>query len=274
MSGQPRTYTAEGIVLRRRNLGEADSIFTLFSDREGKFEGIAKGVRKARSRMGGHLEPLVRVRDLMARGRSLDVFTQAEVVDGYRGIRESLERTAAALSCAELVDRMTVEHGQQPGLFPLLAAVFEGLDAGAPLHLVRYFELHLLALLGYEVQLQACAACGGRLPPEETLLAPMAGGLVCHACRGTAGPGRLASVRAIKALRFAHAAEPADFAALRVDAPLATELQALLGELVRFHIEREPVIGSSLTRSPAWPRSRADAIVTPLYNLAHSILRD
>ena len=38
-----RSYNTEGVVLRRRNLGEADSIFTVFSPTVGKFDGVARG---------------------------------------------------------------------------------------------------------------------------------------------------------------------------------------------------------------------------------------
>ena len=66
MSQRARVYSTEGIILHRRNFGEADTIFTVFSPTEGKFEAVAKGVRKARSHMRGHLEPLTRSKLLLA----------------------------------------------------------------------------------------------------------------------------------------------------------------------------------------------------------------
>lgn len=239
MPEQPRVYKAEGVILRRRNLGEADTIFTVFSDRLGKFDAVARGVRKARSRMRGHLEPLTRSSLMLARGRSLDVFTQAETIAPYRAVREDLERMAEALYCAELVDRFTIERAEAPGVYDLLVTVLEALDAGVSGHVVRYFELHLLALSGYELQLDACASCGARLPEAETLLAPTAGGLVCTNCRGAAGAGRILSVRAIKVLRFARGAEMAEFAALRIDDDLARQLQAALSDIVHHIAEAE-----------------------------------
>lgn len=243
MSDRPRTYKTEGIVLRRRNIGEADSIFTVFSDREGKFEGVARGVRKARSHMRGHLEPLTRSRVMLARGRSIDVFTQAETVASYRAVREDLERGAAAMYCAELVDRFTAEHIEQPGVYALLVDLLEALEQDAPAIIVRYFELQLLALTGYEVQLDACAACSARLAAEDTLFAAAAGGLVCVNCRATAGGGRIIGVRTIKVLRFARDASIAEFAALRMDERLATELRYSLGDAVRYVLDRDPATG-------------------------------
>jgi DNA repair protein RecO (recombination protein O) len=243
MTGRPRVYKAEGIILRRRNLGEADSIFTLYSDTEGKFEAVARGVRKARSRMRGHLEPLSRTRVLLAQGRSLDVFTQAETVVPYRAIREDLDRSASALYCAELVDRFTAERQPTQGLFSLIVELLDGFEAGGPLSLVRYFELHLLSLMGYELQAELCAVCGQRLEAEDALCSASAGGLVCYGCRPAAGSGRMISLRAIKVLRFALRADAAGFAGIRLDAQLQRELQLVLGDVIRHVLEAEPRSG-------------------------------
>lgn len=239
MSERPRVYKLEGVILRRRNLGEADTIFTVFSDRLGKFDAVARGVRKARSRMRGHLEPLTRTSLMLARGRTLDVFTQAETITPYRAIREDLERMALALYCAELVDRLTIDHAEAPGVYELLLDVLDALEAGAPAQVVRYFEVHMLALSGYELQFEACASCGARLPEAETLFAPSSGGLVCLQCRAKSGGGRLIGVRAIKVLRYARGAEMDEFAALRIDDELARQLQATLGDAIHYTTDTE-----------------------------------
>jgi DNA repair protein RecO (recombination protein O) len=240
MSRESRAYRTEGIVLRRRNIGEADSIFVVFGEERGKFEGVARGIRKARSRMRGHLEPLTFSRFLMARGRNLDVFTQAETVRSFPNVAADLDRWATASYLLELVDRFTVEHAPNRDLFHLLYASLESLDGGSAADLVpRYFELHVLALTGFDVYLDGCAACGGRLPPENTLVAAAAGGLVCRQCRPEAGTGRLLSVPAIKVLRHARRASLPEFVALRVPGAVVEELRAALGDFVRYHLERE-----------------------------------
>ncbi|MCC6382197.1 MAG: DNA repair protein RecO [Dehalococcoidia bacterium] len=239
MSDRPRVYRTEGLILRRRNLGEADSVFTVLTANGAKLDAVARGIRRARSRMRGHLEPLTRSQLLLARGRTLDVFTQAQTLHAYRGLREDLERSALAIYCAELADRFAVEQAEQPGLYPLLLAVFDTLEAGAPAQVLRWFELQILSLAGYDLQLDACALCSARLPPAETLLAASAGGLVCAGCRAAAGAGRLLGVPAIKVLRFARGASLADFASLRVGDDLGQQLEGALGDVLRYHLERD-----------------------------------
>jgi DNA repair protein RecO (recombination protein O) len=239
MSDRPRTYKTEGVILRRRNIGEADSIFTVYSDREGKFDAVAKGVRKAKSHMRGHLEPLTRSKLLLARGRALDIFTQAETITGYMGIREDLERGAAAMYCAELVDRFTIEHADHPGLYTLLLELLDALEADAPRTVLRSFELQLLSLMGYELQLDVCTLCSASLPPIETLLSPSAGGLACGDCRSRAGGGQLLSVRALRVLRYARVANMAAFASVRIDDDLGFELQRVLNEVIRYVLDHD-----------------------------------
>ncbi len=240
MAARPRVYRAEGVILRRRNLGEADSILTVFSGSEGKFEAIAKGVRKARSRMRGHLEPLTRSRVLVAHGRSLDIFTQAETVDAYRRLREDLDASAEAIYCLELVDRFTEEREPIPELYALLVTALELLESGSGGAVTRHFELRLLALLGYEPHVDGCVLCGGRLPEEETLLSPAAGGLVCRQCRAESGAGRIISVDVVKLMRFARRATAPEFAALRIPTEVAQALRAATAELVRYYLDRDP----------------------------------
>ena len=258
MAARPRVYRAEGVILRRRNLGEADSIFTVFSGSEGKFEAIAKGVRKARSRMRGHLEPLTRSRVLVAKGRNLDVFTQAETVDSYRRLREDLDASAEALYCLELVDRFTEEREPLPDLYTLLLATLELLQGGGGASVSRFFELRLLSLLGYEPHIDGCVVCGGHLPEQEALLSPRAGGLVCRQCRVEAGGGRIVSVAVIKLLRFARRATAADFAAVSIPPEVAQELRSATAELVRYHLDREPNARRFVDGVSALERSRQE----------------
>jgi DNA repair protein RecO (recombination protein O) len=206
----------------------------------GKFDAIARGVRKARSHMRGHLEPLTRSNVMLARGRSLDVFTQAETVDPYRRLHEDLERSALAIYCCELIDRFASENIGQSDVYLLLVDVLAALDGGASEQVVRFFELHLLTLSGYAVQIQGCALCERRLPEEETLFSAESGGLVCADCRVKAGGGRVVSVRAVKVLRFAAASSLAQFAALRIDDELAGELERCLGDALRLVLDRDP----------------------------------
>jgi len=48
-------YTTEGIILKRRNVGEADSVFSVFTKDFGRVEMKAQGVRYLKSKLRYHL---------------------------------------------------------------------------------------------------------------------------------------------------------------------------------------------------------------------------
>src|SRR2546430_16308401 len=85
-------YKAEGIVIRRANLGEADRLVTLFCLDHGKVTVAARGARKMKSRFVGRLELFSHVRALLAVGRTLDVVSQGEVAATFLMVRQDLDR--------------------------------------------------------------------------------------------------------------------------------------------------------------------------------------
>ena len=153
----PRVYKTAGIVLRHRKLGEADKILILFTPNYGKVDAVAKGVRRPTSKLAGHVEPLTHSSFLLARGRELDIVTQAETLEPLTPLREDLERVGRALYVAELVDRFTADRQESYSLFRLLLETLRRLATHDDLDLVlRYFEMQPLQETGYRPH--ACPA--------------------------------------------------------------------------------------------------------------------
>src|SRR5579862_3611183 len=97
------TYTADSLVLHRLNLGENDRILTLYTREHGKLSAVAKGARRATSRLVGATELFTQARVLLATGRSLDILTQCEIRASFPALRNDLERLARATYLCELL---------------------------------------------------------------------------------------------------------------------------------------------------------------------------
>ncbi|HET7700406.1 MAG TPA: DNA repair protein RecO [Candidatus Limnocylindria bacterium] len=248
-----RTYRAEAIVLRTLDLGEADRILVLFTRHFGKVHVVAKGIRRATSRMAGHAEPLTHATYQMARGRELDVLTGAEARAIYPALREDLGRIAAGWYCAELTDRFTVERAPSAPLFDLLETALRHLDAGYSAPLVcRWFDLHLLDRSGFRPELGACVSCRTPLEERDNAWNAVAGGALCGACGRQAG-ALVLSVRALKSLRYLLVSDFANAARLRVDAALAGELERHLRLFVQHVLDREITAARLLDEIRALP---------------------
>ena len=237
-------YRAEAIILRHRDLGEADRIITLFSREHGKLRVSARGVRKLKSRLGGHVEPLIHASFLLVRGRTLDIVSQAQALETFPHIRGDLLTTTRGLYVAELVDLFSQEHEAQPALFSLLLEALHRLEGGAPGDaLLRAFEVGVLEVAGYRPVLDRCASCGRAIDSKERGLGFGAalGGAVCSSCRTEQWEAmRPLSSEALAALRLLQqrGLDAAEDPMLDGEGPVGSELEALLRWHLRYILER------------------------------------
>jgi len=190
-----RALKTEAVVLRSMRYGEADRILHLYTSDRGRVSAIAKGVRRARSRFGGRLEPFFRLQMELHEGRGeLLTVTGAHTVDGHPRLRGDARALDAAARACDAVGRLFETSEPHPGVFNLLCRKLSLLEAQsgavgrsptghAP---ALAFRLKLMLAAGLAPQLGACASCGER----EHLggFSGAAGGVVCGACEGGAFP--------------------------------------------------------------------------------------
>ncbi|HEV3033919.1 MAG TPA: DNA repair protein RecO [Solirubrobacteraceae bacterium] len=199
-----RAVKTEAVVLRSMRYGEADRILQLYTPHRGRVSAIAKGVRRARSRFGGRLEPFFRLHIELHEGRGeLLTVTGAQTIDGHAHLRGDARALDAAARACDAVGRLFETSEPHPGVFNLLcrqlsllderaggvaspadgrpaAAVDAGERSAAGRAGALAFRLKLLLAAGLAPQLGACASCGER----EHLVgfSGAAGGVVCGAC--------------------------------------------------------------------------------------------
>jgi DNA repair protein RecO (recombination protein O) len=180
MAGSLKT---EGIVLRSLRYGEADRILHLYTPDRGRVGAIAKGVRRARSRFGGRLEPFFRLNLVLYEGRGdLLTVTAAETVAAHPRLREDARALDGAARACEAVARVFADGEPHAGVYHLLATELALLDrdpARAGRANALAFRLKLLLAAGFAPQLAACSACGER--DHLVGFSGAAGGVVCAA---------------------------------------------------------------------------------------------
>jgi DNA repair protein RecO (recombination protein O) len=243
---RPRNYQTEAVIIKKTKLGEADRILTLYTPDLGKIQAVAKGVRRPRSKMAGHLELLTHSQVSLARGRNLDTVTGSQTIDGFLPLKGDLELTSCALYIAELTEQFTADHDENRPLFELLLKTMHRLCQDTDRELtLRYFELHLLDLTGYRPQLGRCTACSQALKPETNFFSPCAGGVLCPGCQPTQPAAHPLSLDALKVLRWLQDSEAEDFGRLKVSRPLSREMETLMRACLRYLLEGE-------VRSTAW----------------------
>ena len=186
MAGAVKT---EAIVLRTLRFGEADRILHLYTPHRGRVSAIAKGVRRAKSRFGGRLEPFFRLNLVLYEGRSdLLTVTSAETIAPHAKLRADGKALEQAARACDAVGRLFESDDPNPPVFHLLGNELALLDADPRRHATLAnqlaFRLKLLLAAGLAPQLSSCAGCGDH--EHLTGFSGAAGGVVCGSCEGSA----------------------------------------------------------------------------------------
>lgn len=139
------------IVVARVQYGEADRIVTVLTPDQGKIGLMAKGARRAKSKLAGGIELFSVSEVVFIRGKSgLGTLISARLERHYSDITASLERTMEGYELLKIIQK-TTEDDVDEGYYRMLLQAFAGLDDPAvPLELVRvWFAARLLVLGGH-----------------------------------------------------------------------------------------------------------------------------
>ncbi len=192
-----RIFKAEGLVLRTRVLGEADRLVTLLTPEEGKFEAVARGARKTKSRLAAGVDLFTYGRYTFHRGKTWPIITGQDPIERFSWFRDDPDLYPYGVYMAELTDRLI--SGEEPcaAIFRLLLEGWRLLGGNNDRFLLcRSFELKLAHLAGYSPHLHSCTNCN---TDKAALFSPRQGGLLCSRCHGAdaikMGPGTAAIAR-------------------------------------------------------------------------------
>jgi DNA repair protein RecO (recombination protein O) len=252
-----RLYRTEGIVIRRRDQGEADRVLTLCTPL-GKIEAIAKGARKVRSRKAGHVELFTRSNFVIARVRnSWDIVSQAETVESHALLRSDLLRGAYARYAIELLDGFFAQKEGDQTLLDLLDHALSRLcQSDDPNLVIRFYEQHLLRLAGFRPELNVCAGehkerrplqpC--ELAPDEERgnrrpfgFDPERGGALCPDCTAKHGARPEIATLSPNGLQFLQACQRGPYSQLwhqRVTPTVHAEVERVMQHYITYHLER------------------------------------
>jgi DNA repair protein RecO (recombination protein O) len=145
----------KGIILSRTDYGEADRIITLLTPEQGKLRLMARGVRKARSRLAGGIELFSTADITYMTGRGeIGTLISARLIKYYSQIVKDIDRVQLGYDLIKTLHRAT-EDQPEPEYFTLLEQAFAALDdADIGQQLIRlWFKAQLLKQAGHSPNL-------------------------------------------------------------------------------------------------------------------------
>ena len=154
-----RIHDQPGFLLHHRPFRDTSLILDVFSRDHGRLALVARGARGPRSKLKGALRPFMPLKLSWVLRADLGTLTGAEI-DG-RPIALSGDALLSGYYVNELILNFLHRHDAQPEIFAAYADTIGGLaSAPAPAPVLRGFEMQLLALLGYALNLDHDAATG------------------------------------------------------------------------------------------------------------------
>src|SRR5947209_7953316 len=233
---------AQALVLRTTDWSETSRIATLWTREFGKVRVLAKGGRRLKSNFESALDLLTVCSIVLLRksSGSLDLLTEAQVVERFPQLRTDLPALYAAYYVAELLADWTEDYDPHPELFDEARRTLQELGkppAATGPRLMR-FELVLLRELGYSPRLTTCAGCGEPPVAQRLAFSPTAGGVVCPACQSGQRDRRPLSPGAWQALQVLS--ESGEAWRREWTPAVRAEVRQLLGQYVTYLLGRRP----------------------------------
>lgn len=183
-----QNFTTNAINLKSYNLSETDKIIVMYSKDKGIIRGVAKGVKKTTSKLGGRMDMLVANHLMLHKGKNLDTICQAQAINTFKNSRNDMNKLFYSMYCSEIVHSFGVEN--DPNSVEIYELFYKTLDAISKannkvelLIAILKFQLKITHIAGYSLELEECACCGGKLNDDEIYFSAQTGGTICLECR-------------------------------------------------------------------------------------------
>jgi DNA repair protein RecO (recombination protein O) len=228
-----RYFKSEGLIIKTRTIGESDRIVTLLTKENGKFEAVARGARKTKSKLAAGVDIFGHGIFSFYRGRTWPIITGLEPGEKFNWFRDNPDLYPYGLYFAELTDRFVSGEEACPELFQLLLGGWKLLGGDVDHNLLcRAFELKMASCGGYCPQFNCCTICGSEY---NLLFSSRQGGLVCAGCKSADAvkikPGTLALARRLISAPLAQVTR------LRADLFQKKELSSLNAAFYAYHLD-------------------------------------
>ncbi|MBP6889090.1 MAG: DNA repair protein RecO [Candidatus Moranbacteria bacterium] len=199
-------YTA--IVLKKREIGETDRLYTFYTKEQGKVRAVAKGIRKSGAKLASQLENGMLADVAVARTRGTGKITGALAEEQYPKLRNQLEGLRAVLATLDRFERLVQFDEPDEQLYFLLANFLRYAEKSAAeknQEIIRLlgpaFLFQAIARLGYAMEARVSAVSGQKFLGHERFFFSAAQGGIVFSSECGENPSFPVSKNAVKLLR-------------------------------------------------------------------------
>lgn len=245
------TKHSSAIILNRSPYRESDSLVTVYTKDFGKLVLVARGTKKIRSKLAGHLEPISLADILIIKGKGFDYVGSALTQNAFLNLKDDLNKLYYVGRAFSWFNRLVREGESDERLFFLLERWLEMVDQYLPEEFTKdngelffiFLALKLMAELGYKPEMYECLSCRRKIEPGKNYFNLKNGGIVCGLClekerqqQGIEATELLTiSDNCIKLMRFIMDNKLDTAKKLKLDKRIIKELSVLTQNFLNFH---------------------------------------
>lgn len=153
------TCITRGIVIKKGHSGDFDRQYVIYTSDLGKISAIAKGAKKASSKLSPHLEIFYSVELMLAKSTVFYRVAGAKIDNSHRSIKSSLVKTAVSLLFSEALDNLMIYDFPDRRVFEISEDFFRGIDSaksmGEVLAKLNKGLFGLLSHSGYQPEIKS-----------------------------------------------------------------------------------------------------------------------
>ena len=182
----------DAINLKSYNLSEADKIIVMYTKDYGLMRGVAKGVKKAKSKLGARMDSLVANKVMLYKGKNLDTICQAEALNTFKDTRKDLDKLVYSSYISEIISVFGVEDDPSSKevyelFYKALDRISEAKSKKDAMIAVIKFQLKMMLIAGFGLEFDSCLCCREQILDEDMYFSTQMGGVVCEECNETLG---------------------------------------------------------------------------------------
>lgn len=202
-------YKYTGIILDKKDVGETDRIYTIYTSESGKIRVLAKSVRKSNAKLAGFLENFNLAEIFIAKSQGMGKITGSLVINNFSKMRKNLEAIENVFRSVEVLNKLIKDENNDPKIFELLKEYLEtinnlnGYEENHKLEIIYLgFIFKMLEELGYKIEVGSCMKCGEKIKEGNNFFDPELGGMICEECHLHVRKGSRITANSIKILRI------------------------------------------------------------------------
>lgn len=234
-------YKYTGIILGKKDVGETDRIYTIYTLESGKIRVLAKSVRKANAKLAGFLENFNLAEIFIAKSQGMGKITGSLVINNFSEIKNNLETVRAVFDSIGLLNKMIKDESGDPKTFKLLREYLETMNEIAKENnqdkneiISLGFSFKFFEELGYKIEVGNCAFCQEKIKEGNNFFDPQQGGIVCEKCLSNLKTRIRANTNAIKILRIFFQNNLKSLIKLKVDKKDLDNLKIIEREFLKW----------------------------------------